>query len=335
MKVLDELDLPALPTGRVSHTWIRLAEDGFGEPECIPVIVARGSKEGPTVGLTAALHGNELNGIPVLHRLFERLDCSTLRGNVVGVLAANVPGYHHHRRIFVEGMDLNHRFPGRPDGNAAEVVTHNLTKRVIRHFDALLDLHTASFGRENCLYVRANMSEERTARMAFLQRPQLIVHNPPNDLTLRGAAAELGIPAITVEIGDSHRFQERYIKRTLVGVRAVLMELGLIPKRPLASGPPPVMCRSSSWVYTEGGGLLTVVPRLVETVAEGEIIARRVDIFGKTLAEVRAPRSGVVIGRSTQPVARTGSRILHLGDLALPTDTHILGHDRGAKEILH
>lgn len=314
--VVEKLDLASLPSGRVSRLWVELARDGFGRPECAPVVVARGRRPGPVVGLTATVHGNELNGIPVLHRLFERLDCHNLRGTVVGVLVANVPGFHRQTRRFVESFDLNHHFPGRPNGHSADVVTHNLFERIITRFDVLLDLHTASFGRVNCLYVRADMTEPRAARMAYLQRPQVIVHNPPADGTLRGAAAERGIPAITVEIGDPHRFQSRYIKRALVGVRAVLMEQGLLPKRPISLGAPPVVCRRSGWLYCGAGGLLTVHPQLIETVAKDEVVATLVDIFGDPVEEYRATHSGVVIGHSVQPVARTGARILHLGELA-------------------
>lgn len=333
--VTETLDLEALEPRKVHRMWITLAANGLGQPESIPVMVARGGKAGPTVGLTAALHGNELNGIPVVHRLFDRIDCKTLRGTIVALPVVNVVGLHALRRRFVERFDLNHRFPGTPEGNVADVYVHRLMNRIIKHFDALLDLHTASFGRENTLYVRADMSETRTARMAYLQRPQIIVHNPPADGTLRGAAAALGIPAITVEIGDANRFQERYIKRTLLGVRAVLMELGLIPKRPLAEGPAPLICRSSHWVYSDGGGLQTVVPQLGEMVAHGEILARRVNIFGDLLAEIRSPNAGVVVGRSTHPVVRTGSRVVHLGELADASDTHILDRGESGELVTH
>jgi hypothetical protein len=333
--LIEDLDLAGLPRETIHKLWLRLASNGLGQPECVPVMVARGGRKGPTVGITVALHGDELNGLPVVHRLFERLDCRSLRGNVVAVPVVNLPGFHGMRRRYFDGLDLNHRFPGRPDGDVASVVAHRLMARVIGHCDVLLDLHTASFGRENTLYVRADMSEERTARMAFLQRPQIIVHNPPADGTLRGAAAELGIPAITVEIGDANRFQERYIKRTLVGIRAVLMELGCIPRRPVAKGPPPLICRQSRWLYAEAGGLQTVIPALAEIVGEGEVLARRVDVFGDLIAEVRSPMTGVVVGRSTHPVARSGSRIVHLGELADETDTHIHGVSKGRDPVTH
>lgn len=332
MRVLTDLDLESMPSGVVTRCWVEIAHNGLGEAERVPVLVARGGKPGPVVGLTAAVHGNELNGIPVLHRLFDRVDCAVLRGTIVGVPVVNVPGFHAGRRRFVDDQDLNHLFPGRPDGSVSDVWVHRLLDRVIRHVDVILDLHTASFGRVNCLYVRADMSDPTTARMAFLQRPQIIVHNPANDRTLRGSAAALGIPAITVEIGDPHRFQERYIRGTIQGIRAVLMELGLVPKRPLAHGPPPVVCASSSWVHTDAGGLLTVLPSVTDAVRQGEVIGRLVDVFGGLVQEYRAPHDGVVIGHSVDPVARTGARLVHLGRVASPSDDRLILNDPAESE---
>jgi hypothetical protein len=329
----DLLDLDALPMGEVHRVRLAMTENGLGEPECIPLFVARGRRPGPVMGLTAALHGNEVNGIAVLQRLFAAIHPESLRGTLVGVLVANPVGYLALRRRFVEAVDLNHSFPGDDHGSAANVFAHRLLHRVVGKLDVLLDLHTASLGRENCLYVRADMSDPRTARMAYLQRPQIIVHNPPHDGTLRGAAAYLGIPAITVEIGDAHRFQDKYIRRTLAGIRAVAMDHGMIPRRPQAPGPEPILCRRSAWVYTDGGGLLHVLPELVQPVSHGEVIARRTNIWGDVQSEVTAPFSGVIVGRSTQPVARTGDRIAHLGELATPADTHLVPRANAAPEL--
>ncbi len=321
---LDDLNLDSLAPGKIHRIRLHMSENGLGEPESIPILVARGMKEGPIMGLTAALHGNEVNGVAVLQRLFGSLHIETLRGTVVGVLVANPIGYLALRRRFVEGIDLNHSFPGMEQGNSANMFARRLLDRVVRHFHLHLDLHTASAGRENCLYVRADMSDPGTARMAYLQRPQIIVHNPPHDGTLRGTSAYLGIPAITVEIGDAHRFQERYIKRTLAGVRAVAMDLGMMPRRAHVPGPDPILCRRSAWVYTNGGGLLTVQPELVDPVEKDQVIAIRTDVRGDVQSEITAPFSGVVVGRSNQPVARTGDRVAHLGELATPADTHLV-----------
>lgn len=145
-----------------------------------------------------------------------------------------------------------------------------MVQRLVRRFDYLLDLHTASFGRVNSLYVRADLDDEQTSRIARLLRPEILLLNPASDGTLRGAAMELGIPAVTLEIGNPQRFQEQYVRASLVGIRRVICDLGLLPKRKVARGPEPVVCRSSGWLYNSSGGLLTVLPDVTDRVEGGE-----------------------------------------------------------------
>lgn len=312
----DQLDLEGLPRERLSRLRFELAHDGLGRPLRLPILVARGRTDGPVFGITAAVHGNELNGIPVIHGLLDGLNLSTLRGTVVAVVAVNVPGVLARQREFADGKDLNHIFPGRPDGSVSEVFAHRFLDRVVRHLDLLVDLHTASFGRVNSLYVRADMTDPNTAQMAYLQRPQIIVHNPPADKTLRGAAQGMGIPAITVEIGNPHRFQRDYIKRSKAGLRAVLAQAGMVPMRAFRPGDPPLLCLRSSWLYTDYGGLLEVYPSVVDQVRQGEIIGRLTNVYGDVVREFEAPVDGVIVGKSVDPIAETGARIAHIGVLA-------------------
>lgn len=309
----DQLDLDRLPRGCRSRLQVELVHDGLGRPLRVPILVARGEKPGPVFGVTAAVHGNELNGIPVIHRLMDRVDPQRLHGTLVAVAVINVPGYLTNQRYFADGRDLNHVMPGRADGSVSQVYAHRLVDRVINRFDYMVDLHTASFGRVNSLYVRADLTDATAARMAALQRPQIILHNPPADSTLRGTAADLGIPAITVEIGNPQVFQHEYIKSSLAGVRSVLIEVGMLPRRPIGPGPQPVICSRSYWIYTDHGGLLEVFPRVTDRLEKGEVIARLTNIFGDVVREYHAPEAGVVIGKSVNPVAQTGARILHLG----------------------
>lgn len=248
------------------------------------------------------------------------LDARTLRGTVVAVVVMNVPGYLNHERRFLGGWDLNHAFPGTDVGDAAAVYAKRLMDRLVVHFDSLVDLHTASFGRVNSLYVRADMTDAKAAEMAYLQRPQIILHSPPSDHTLRGAAAELGIPAVTLEIGNPQRFHRDYIRRSLVGLRAVMAHHGMSRRRAIAAGPPPVLCERSYWLYTDHGGLLEVFPDVTDLVQEGQEIAQLTNPFGDVITTYRAPEAGVVIGRSVNPVGQTGARILHLGVPAVPGD---------------
>ncbi|KAI9355368.1 hypothetical protein DFJ73DRAFT_276552 [Zopfochytrium polystomum] len=307
---ITTLSLDALPGGQISRMWIALGEDGAGVPMKVPVLVAKGVKTGPVVGITAALHGNELNGIPLVHRLFREINCKALHGTLVAVPVANIPGYLRSQRGYSEGTDLNRIFPGKSSGSAPQVYAHLLMERLVRCFTYLLDLHTASRGRVNSLYVRANMLDPRTRKMASLQNPQIIVHNKSPDGSLRGAAMDAGIAAITVEIGDPSRFQKRFIKNALLGVSNILAHLKMIPMEPEFE---PVICSRSFWIFADGGGVLTVVPEIYTWVRKGEPIAHLHSLFGGFVKTFYAPDDGIVIGKSVNPVCESGSRILHLG----------------------
>jgi len=313
---VNELNVESLARNQHHRLAVHMGEDAMGRPIRVPLLVMRGKKPGPVFGMCAALHGNELNGIPVMHRIFREFQPERMRGTVVGIVVANVPGYVRHQREFNDGADLNHLFPGVADGNMSQLWAHRLLDRIVSRFHLMVDLHTASFGRINSLYIRADMTNPDTARMTYLIRPQIILHNPPSDRTLRGAAQSLGIPSITVEIGNPQRFQDRYIKQTRLGVLSLLGDAGVLPKRRLSEGPPPVLCSSSKWLYTDRGGLLRVLPDIMETVEKDERIAVQTNVYGDVVREYHAATPGIIIGRSVDPVGQSGARVVHLGRLA-------------------
>ena len=312
VRVIDRLDVGELEPGR-HRLALDLVEDATGMPVRIPILVVRGSSPGPVVGLTAAVHGNELNGIPTIHRLVKSLSPDAVRGTVVGATIVNVPGFLRHDRLFPDERDLNRVFPGKASGNESEVYAHRLLERFIAPLDYLLDLHTASFGRINSYYVRANMSDPITAKLARALGAEIIVHNEGADGTLRACAAERGIAALTVEIGDPQVIDRGKVKSSRVGLRDVLEVLDLVDADADLAPRAAVECGRSYWLYTDAGGILEVMVSLAEYVEQGEPIAHLVDAWGQRIRTYRAPENGVVVGRSTNPVAPTGARILHLG----------------------
>ncbi|MCB0577712.1 MAG: succinylglutamate desuccinylase/aspartoacylase family protein, partial [Phaeodactylibacter sp.] len=257
--------------------------------------------------------GNELNGIPVIQRLFRELDVEHLRGTVVGGLVMNVPGLLLEQRKFNDGTDLNRIAPGNEAGSLSEVYIYRVIDRILKPMNYLIDLHTASFGRVNSWYIRADMSTPETARMARLQNPDLILHNPPGDGTFRGAANGLGIHAITLELRDPHVFQSGVIEDALLGIRNVLCDLDMLDGEILCPTAHTTLCERSYWMYTDEGGILEVLPKVREIVPKGARIAVVRNIFGKVSREYFAPDDGIVIGKSISPINQTGSRILHLG----------------------
>lgn len=311
--VLSDLDLSKVPRGSVQKYWLPIITDGMGAPMRLPLLIAKGREDGPTLGLTAAIHGNELNGIPVIQRLFAALDVERLRGSVVGVPVMNIPGLMLAQRKFSDGVDLNRIAPGDPVGDVSQVYIFRLIERVLRHFDYLIDLHTASAGRINSWYIRADMSQPATARMALLQNPEIILHNLPNDGTFRGAAADLDIPAITLELRDPHVFQRDVIKDALIGVYNVLYDLSMLEGMLNHTVETTRVCQKSEWLYTDEGGILSVIPQLGQLVEPGETLAEVRSVFGTITKAYHSQQKGIVIGKSVSPINPTGSRILHLG----------------------
>ena len=315
IKTVTHFDIEDTPKGSIKHFWLQIISDGFSNPISIPLMVMRGVKEGPVLGVTAAVHGNELNGISVIHRLFNEVDVEELHGTIVGVPVVNVPSFMRKKRRFNDGVDLNHIMPGKENGTVSQVYAYRFMNKIVKHFDFLLDLHTASFGRINSYYIRADMDQPIVEKMANLQNADIIVHNPPSDGTLRGAADELGIPAITLEVGNPNTFQKKLIRSGVEGIHNVLVELKMIDDEIIEVEHETVLCKKSMWLYTDRGGLLTIPVDLRQRISKGETIAYLRDIFGNKIREYEAPHDGIVIGKSISPVNQTGGRILHLGIL--------------------
>lgn len=337
LPIVTSVQVGDWPMGTTSQLQVQLVGNGLGQIIHVPVIVVRGSMPGPTLGVTAAIHGDELNGIGLIHQLISELDPTKLAGTVVAVPVVNVPGYLRLERGFY-GQDLNRIMPGREKGTSPEVYNHRFLDRVASSFDYLVDLHTASAGRVNSFYVRANLEDEVTAWMARAQYPDIILHNEAKDGTFRGAMMDAGVPSITVELGNPSRLQRRVVRKGTEGLLNIMGNLQMIEHEMKEQRKrPPVVCTESSWLHTTSGGVLRVLPEIGEKVKKGAMVASVHDIYGNLVEEYLAPRSGVVIGKSVNPVNLTGSRIVHLG--SVPTTKvlrqrfpHLPG--RGGKQIV-
>lgn len=313
VEIIRELEIDAYPKNKISFRWFHILSNGIGQPINVPVMVARGKNDGPILGLTAAVHGNELNGIPIIQRLFNGIELNKLSGTIVGVPVVNIPSILLNERHFIDGSDLNRIMPGVVNGNRSQVYAYRILNRIVKKMDYLMDLHTASFGRINSYYIRADLSSKIAYELAHLQNPQIILNAPPKDGTLRGAAADLGIDAITVEVGDPDKFQKGMIRSGLTGVYNTLSYLNMYDEEIEKKEEEPIVCDRSYWIYSNRGGILQVHPKLTQMIKKGDLIATVRNIFGQIIKEYKAPEDGVVIGKNVNPIGQTGSRIIHLG----------------------
>ena len=171
--------------------------EGIAAPT--PVLVVNGAKPGPTVCLTAAVHGDELNGIEIVRRVLYDLDPERLSGAVIGVPIVNLQGFRRSSRYLPDRRDLNRFFPGNPTGSSASRIAYSFFNEVITHCNVLVDLHTGSFHRTNLPQLRADLSNPQVANMTNKFGSTVVLHSIGSKGTLRRAATDAGIPAVTLE----------------------------------------------------------------------------------------------------------------------------------------
>ena len=172
IEIVKSLDLSKIHRGEFKRFYFHIVDNGIGLPVLLPVIVAKGKNKGPTLGFTAAVHGNELNGIKVIHKLMAEMahEIDKLCGTVIAIPVVNTIGTLNQQRVFNNGEDLNRIMPGKPKGNSSAQFAHRFLKNIVSKMEYLVDLHTASFGRVNSLYVRADMEDPQSAVLARLQQ---------------------------------------------------------------------------------------------------------------------------------------------------------------------
>jgi predicted deacylase len=328
IKSKEELKISSLKRGQVHRVHILLSDNSLGHPWRVPLIVVRGREKGPVLGVTAAVHGNELNGISTIFKLVDEIDPEKLSGTLVLVPISNVPGYLMNQREFADQVDLNRIMPGKPEGAASSIYSHYFLKKIISKFDYLLDLHTASHGRVNSLYIRADIDAEETRTLAYLQNPQIIVNKYDENGTLRSWANESNIPAITIEIGNPNAFQHDLIDGTLEGILNTMRHYSMLEGDVKDMIHNAIICEKSYWIYSKRGGIIDVLPQLADKVRKGQVIAKVYDVFGQVREEILADRSGIVIGKNVNPKADAGTRVLHLGvHIIDPEPENIPGHE--------
>jgi len=283
-----------------------------GVPVSTPVLVVNGALPGPTLCLTAAVHGDELNGIEMVRRVMHDLDPSKVSGAVIGIPIVNVQGFRRGSRYLPDRRDLNRYFPGNPNGSAAARIAHSFFTNVVTHCDALVDLHTGSFERANLPQIRADLRNPDVMTLTQGFGSMVILHSTPAVGTLRHAATLAGIPAVTLEAGGPSQLELNEVKLGVKGIETLVNTLGMIRKRRLWGEPEPVYYRSS-WVRADNGGILLSDVSLGSTVRKGDRLGTITDPMNNAQSELRSPYSGRIIGMARNQVVMPGFAAFHVG----------------------
>ncbi|WP_372994237.1 succinylglutamate desuccinylase/aspartoacylase family protein [Marinobacter sp.] len=283
-----------------------------GLSQITPVLVVNGVNAGPTLCLTGAIHGDELNGIEIIRRTMYDLNPEKLTGRVIGVPIVNLTGFQQGSRYLPDRRDLNRYFPGRENGNLADRVAYSLFENVIRQCDMLVDIHTGSLKRTNLPQLRADMNNADVAEFTRGFDRMAVVHSSGSAGMLRTAAVEAGITAVTLEAGESLRIQEHQIEAGVNSLNSLMDKHGMISRMFVWGDPEPVYY-DSTWVRAEHGGILFSEIELGAKVSEGEVLGYVSDPITNAQHPIRSSSNGRVIGMAVDQVVMAGFAAYHIG----------------------
>jgi hypothetical protein len=322
--------------GTTEQIQLKVSEYYTSSPVNVAVTVIRGHEPGPAVFLTAAIHGDELNGVEIVRRVMTSLRPEQVRGSLICVPVVNRFGFLTHTRYLPDRRDLNRFFPGDPNGNAAARTAHILFREVVAPSRYGIDLHSATVRRTNLPQIRADMSHKKVRRIAKAFGGEIIIDAPGSPHTLRAAATRAGVPTIIFEAGETYRFQKNIVARGIAGVRNVLAALRMIEEQrrePRFQ----VIIKVSEWVRAARGGILEILVRPGEIVHAGEEVGVITNPFGREVSSVRSHLTGLVVGTTTVPMASPGDAICHIAKLEKTLHTvekYCVADSRGRKMLL-
>ncbi|MHB9285827.1 succinylglutamate desuccinylase/aspartoacylase family protein [Halobacteriales archaeon Cl-PHB] len=302
--------------GEAANLRYTVTETYMGDPVRLPVTIVNGDDPGPTVFLSAAIHGDELNGVEVVREVAHVWDLSALEGTLVCLPVLNVPGFIAQQRYLpIYDRDLNRSFPGHADSTSSKRIAHEIFQNFVAPCDLGIDFHTSTRGRSNMLHVRADMDRPTAARLANAFGTHVIIDSQGPSGSLRREATDAGTPTITVEMGEAHRFQREFIDDALAGVRSVLAEFGLLSTELVEwPGWRTVIAGSSekTWLRADAGGLVEMHAVRGDVVHEGDPIATIANPFKTDAIEITAPFTGLLVGTLENPLVYPGNPLCHL-----------------------
>ena len=278
----------------------------------MPVQVICGRKAGPVLFVSAAIHGDELNGVEIIRRLLKRKALRSLKGTLIAVPIVNVHGFLNQSRYLPDRRDLNRSFPGSKKGSIASRLADLFIKQIVAKADLGIDLHTGAINRSNLPQIRANLDDPKTLELANAFGVPVIINSNIRDGSLRDCANDRGMPVLIYESGEALRFSEISIRAGTRGILNVMRQIGMLPTLKNAKHTPPVVARSTSWVRASNSGIVTAKVKLGSSVRKDQSMAIISSPLGDEESDVVAPFDGIVIGQSNLPLTHEGDALFNL-----------------------
>lgn len=304
---------------------------------CMPVHVIRSRTPGPTVFVSAAVHGDELNGIEIVRRLIKQKSLRLSCGTLILVPMVNVYGVLNQSRYMPDRRDLNRCFPGSAKGSLAGIVADTFLSEIVSHCQYGIDLHTGAIHRSNLPQIRADLEDKETKELAEAFGVPVLLNASLRDGSLRQAAVENSTKVLLYEAGQALRFDELSIRAGVRGIQNVLTRLGMIKKSPRRNNKrspvTPFVANTSSWTRATASGIVNNLKNLGDLVQVGDPLAKIGSPFGEVFTTVRANKAGIIIGKQNIPLVQEGDAMFHIAYFT-EQDTEIVENIETMQDIL-
>lgn len=280
----------------------------------IPVEVIRGQEDGPRLFVSAAIHGDEINGVEIIKCLLAHPALSDIRGTLIVVPIVNVFGYNTKSRYLPDRRDLNRNFPGSSNGSLAAQLANTFMNEIVKKCTHGIDLHTAAIHRTNLPQIRANLDDAETNDLAHAFNVPVMINSNLRDGSLREAAKDCNIPMLLFEGGEALRHDEQVIRSGLNGILTLMSEINMIKfdEGKKADDDKLFIAKSSKWIRAPQSGSLSQIKYIGDKVKKGEILGMISDPFGTNRCEIEAKFSGIIIGAVTMPLLNRGDAVFHI-----------------------
>lgn len=291
----------------------------------MPVEVIRGRRKGPILFVSAAVHGDEINGVEIIRRLVKSESVlKGLKGTLIAIPVVNVYGFINQSRYLPDRRDLNRCFPGSEQGSLAGRLANAFMTEIASKCTHGIDLHTAAIHRDNLPQIRADLSNTTVEEMAQAFKAPVIVNSSLIEGSLRHASMAFNVPVIVYEAGEALRFNELAIRAGVKGVISVMRSLGMLSARPKSkkAARQPFVARSSAWVRAPQSGIFRMIVPMGANVNKGDLLGMVAAPYGAKDSEkpVLATYSGVVIGRTNLPLVNEGEALFHIARFNRPDE---------------
>ena len=295
---------------------IRVATLASGTELILPLHDIAGDRSGPTLGISAAIHGEEAVGVEIVYRFLMETDLSDLAGRLLVLPVANPFSYAGiTRNTPIDMTNLNRIFPGNRDGMLTEQLAARMVDEFLTKLDVYVDLHAGgAYPTVDYVYIINDEPLSRAFGSRLLYRPQETLSGTSISVT-----RERQIRSVVVELGGGDVDQGAYVRRGVEGLRNVLRSLQMLPGA-TAAPPRQIVLREIAVIRPHQGGLL--LPEVTEMGGEvrgGTVLGRIVSPYSfEELEVIRAPfdRGIVVLTHQTADVVEPGIYGYMIGNLA-------------------